>query len=64
MKKDKIIAFRGTQKTYERINNIRKQMIAKGFEEDMLSDSYIIREAIRVYEDKLKYLIYDIEIKK
>lgn len=64
MKKDKIIAFRGTQKTYERINNIRKQMIQKGFDEDMLSDSYIIREAIRTLEEKIKYFVYDIEIKK
>lgn len=64
MKKNKSITFRCSEKTYLRIQSIRQQMIDKGFDEDMLTDAYIIRESIRALDEKIKYFIYDIELKK
>lgn len=66
MKKDKIITIRLSEKTYNRIDNIRKQMIEKkAYNEDInLTDSFIIRDAIITLDEKIKYLIYDNEIKE
>lgn len=66
MKKDKIISIRLSDKTYKRIDNIRKQMIEKkAYNEDTeLTDSFIIRDAIITLDEKIKYLIYDNEIKE
>lgn len=60
----KNISFICSDKFYNRINNIRHQMIKKGFPEEILTDEYIVKEAIRTLDEKIKYLIYDIELKK
>lgn len=66
MKKDKIITIRLSEKTYNRIDNIRKQMKEKkAYNENInLTDSFIIRNAIITLDEKIKYLIYDNEIKE
>lgn len=66
MKKDKIITIRLSEKTYNRIDNIRKQMIEKkAYNEDIkLTDSFIIRDAIITLDEKIKYLLYDNKIKE
>ena len=61
MKKTKTIAIRLSEKTYNRLNSIRQQLIEKGLDDELLTDSYIIREAIIVLDNKLQYLIYDKE---
>lgn len=64
MKKDKMITIRLSEKTYNRIENIRKQMIKKNaYNEDIkLTDSFIIRDAIITLDEKIKYLLYDNEV--
>ena len=61
MKKTKSISIRLSEKTYNRLNSIREQLIEKGLNDDLLTDSYIIREAIITFDQKLRYLIYDKE---
>lgn len=66
MKKTKTITIRVSEKTYNRIDNIRKQMIEKKAynENTKLTDSFIIRDAIITLDQKIKYLIYDNELKE
>lgn len=58
MNKNKVLNVRMSETTYKKIDSIRKQMIKKGFSEEELTDSFIIRESIRTFDEKLKYLIY------
>lgn len=60
----KNISFICSDKFYNRINSIRHQMIKKGFNKELLTDEYIVKEAIRTLDDKIKYFVYDIELKK
>lgn len=61
MKKTKSISIRLSEKTYNRLDSIRNQLIEKGLDDELLTDSYIIREAIIMLDNKLQYLIYDKE---
>ena len=66
MKKDKIITIRLSEKTYNRIDSIRKQMKEKkAYDENTnLTDSFIIRDAIITLDEKIKYFLYENEKKE
>lgn len=64
MSKNHSITIRLSDKTYNRIENIRHQLIKRGYPvDDDLTDSFIVREAIITLDDKIKYFIYDFEKK-